>query len=137
MRRLPDWLPRMNAVIAEHQESGFEWGRTDCANFVMDAVSAMRGEPDPFADDRRRYKSKGGAGKMIRRYRASCVDEILAREFPEIAPAMAGVGDIATIALPEGGTACGIFVGHEILMRSQTGLCRLPRSRALKAFKVQ
>lgn len=126
----------MNAVIAEHDRKAFSWGSADCFNFVMDAVEAMTGAPDPFVNERKRYSTEAGAARQLRRLKAKTSADLLERSFPEIAPAMAGIGDLVILPTESGSAACGLCVGHEILMRGEMSLCRVPRSRAMRAFRV-
>lgn len=136
MPRLPDWFERLTDVIAAHDALPFAWGSADCFNFAMDAVAAMRGVADPFAAERHRYRTEGGAARALRRLKAADAAALLAREFEEVAPALAGVGDLMIIPTDSGAAACGICIGHELLMRGEANLCRVPRSRAIRAFRI-
>jgi hypothetical protein len=126
----------MNAVIADHDGRPFAWGSADCFNFVMDAVEVMLGHADPYSVHRRRYSTESGAARQLRKLRATSAADLLAREFAEVAPAMAGIGDLVILPAESGSSACGLCIGHEIIMRGETSLCRVPRSRATRAFRV-
>lgn len=134
--RVFDWTARLYAVIAKHDALPFAWGKADCFNFAMDAVEAMRGQPDPYADQRRRYKTEAGAARQLRRLEAADAGDLLLREFEEIPAAMAAPGDLMLMPSASGPPACGVCVGHEVLMRAEASLMRVPRTRALRAFRV-
>lgn len=134
--RLPDWFERLSDVIAAHDAMPFAWGKADCFNFAMDAVAAMRGVADPFEAERRRYRTEAGAARALRRLKAADSATLLVRVFEEIPVAMASVGDLMVMPSDNGVAACGICIGHELLMRGEANLCRVPRSRATRAFRV-
>ena len=42
--RLPDWQPRLQALIQARLAAPFAWGEHDCCLFVCDAVQAITGQ---------------------------------------------------------------------------------------------
>lgn len=133
MRR-DDWLDRLSAVIDAHDAQPFEWGRSDCFAFVMDAVEAMTGS-DPYAKERR-VSSEAEAKASLRARGFVSVDAALRAAFPRIPPAMAGTGDIAVVLTDRRRMACGVVVGPSILARDQDRLARLPLSTARRVYHI-
>ena len=134
MPRKDDWQKAMNDVIIRHNAMAFEWGKSDCFAFVMDAVEAMTGQ-DPYADVRR-VKDEAGAKAVYKRHKVRGVDGLLKRAFPIIPPAMAQVGDIALLHNDSGQLACGLVVGSEVVVRDFARLARRPLTAARRAYRV-
>ena len=64
MNRLPDWLPRLQRLMARRWRQPFEWGVNDCATLACDAVLAMTGV-DLATDLRGRYGSREEARGIL------------------------------------------------------------------------
>lgn len=127
----------MTATIAAHDARPFAWGRADCFALAMDVACAITGRADPFAAERRRYRTEKGAARALHRLGAATAPDLLARAFPEIPPAMARVGDLASVRGPDGLAVCGVVIGADLLVRGPGGLARVPRERAERAFRVE
>lgn len=63
MQRPQDWKSRLGAWAHEQLDKPFEWGTTDCATLVRDAVGVMfNGD---VSADVRRYDSLRGAAEVL------------------------------------------------------------------------
>jgi hypothetical protein len=92
--RLPDWEPRLDAVLNQWGQQQFEWGRWDCALLAADCIEALTGT-DPAAAFRGRYSTKQGAAAALRKYGAGTLKATLdAATDGQIPPALAQRGDV-------------------------------------------
>lgn len=133
MTRKTGWAERLEAVIDEHRKSPFEWVKSDCFTLPMDAAKAVTGI-DPWEGERK-YKGKVGAAKRLRKYGFNNVGDAFAAKFEEVPVSMMQRGDIGTFE--KNGEVCGVVcVGLNIIGKSEDGLMVLPRSMAIRAFKV-
>jgi len=120
MARLPGWETRFYAYLADALRAVQE-GREDyCALFAAGAVEAITGE-DPAAAFRGRYREV-----------ADNLETVISGLFPEIAPGLAGRGDLAW---HEG--SVGVIIGGEALfIGAHDDFVRLPRHVWEKAWSV-
>lgn len=132
--RFPDWRPRLVAYLEEVRGRPFVYGTCDCAIFVAGSVEAMTGH-DPAAEYRGRYGSLKEGLKLVGRQGLSDHVAVFSAMFEPIAPAFAGVGDIAVIG-DVGTPALGLFDGETILVLREDGLGRIPRQAATQAYRV-
>lgn len=133
MNRFRDWHKRMCAAIDKHRALPFQWGVSDCVTFPADCVEAITGT-DPLGD--RHYSTQIGAALKMKARGVDNVGDAFKTLFPEIAPAMAGVGDLVVVEI-DGQPGGGICIGAMVACKAETGLSFLPRDRAVRAFKVQ
>lgn len=89
--RIPNWQIAFAEAIEEWRHTEFQWGRTDCCQFVGAVVLAITGE------DRRElfagYNSEMGAGRLLVEHGG--MQGLLTHAFGESKPAaFAGRGDI-------------------------------------------
>lgn len=129
--RNADWFKRLTEVIAEHDNTPFEYGSSDCACFVDDAIFAITGKQLY----KERAKNEAEVLKFLAKNKIKSPAGILEKHLIEKPCSFAQTGDAAIIDTPEG-EACGIFVGSVILSKSHLGLCRTMRSNAKRAFGV-
>ncbi len=141
LRRRHDWPERLAGVLRAARGQGFRWGDHDCALFAARAVEAMTGH-DPAAGFRGRYKTRRGAYGRLRRFAAGGLAEAAEKiaktlRAEEIAPATAGRGDVVLVAAATG-EALGVIdlSGRGIAVTGPDGLSILPRSAALRAWRV-
>lgn len=134
--RLPDWRSRLARYYEGVRKSPFEYGATDCACFAAGAVEAMTGV-DPMASIRGRYKTVKGGLKVLRDAGAKSLVDLVARNFEEVHPSAARVGDIAVMA-SDGpfGAALGVVAGERVMAMSEAGLDSVDRSAMTRAFRV-
>ncbi|MCU0826661.1 MAG: hypothetical protein MUE52_04485 [Tabrizicola sp.] len=132
--RLPDWNPRLSAYLAEITPVAFRMGSQDCALFAAGAVRAMTGY-DPAAPFRGTYTDLKSGLKRLRAAGFESHIEIADKLFQRIHPAMAQVGDLALIEVPDG-MALGIVAGETLACLSPAGLGHLPRAAAVATWSV-
>lgn len=133
--RFRDWRHRLNDALAKHRKAPFRWGKHDCAILAADCIKAVVGD-DLARGYRGKYRSSEAGLALMRE--AGFEDQVamLASRYPEIAPAMARAGDVGVIEGPFG-AALGVFDGpHIIVFALSGGLGRLPRTDAIKAFRI-
>jgi hypothetical protein len=135
MRKI-NWKPDLLGAIDGAREEQFEYGVMDCATFVANCVHAMTGT-DPMKDLRGQYHSAQEALAACAAMGHAQPVDYLASLFKEIEPAMAQTGDIAMVTsdIPDW-PAMGVFSGPRIMVMRPDGLGSLPRTDALRAFKV-
>ena len=134
MTRLPDWRTRLGAYIESVRRAPFAYGVLDCALFAAGAVEAMTGE-DLAGGARGAYDSfTGGIREIHRRGFIDPVDMARAH-FPEIAPSLAQVGDVAVVETAEG-RAMGVVQGARIFLMGLEGLVTVDLLAARLAFRV-
>ena len=141
LARFPDWQSRLSSYVLENARRPFKYGELDCGLFVAGAICAMTGVD--VALELRGYTDRRQAFARIRslcgRPTVEAAAEHLAGVFglAEISPLMAGRGD--PVQLGEGRSSkLGIVAMHgfEVLIPYRDGLLRVPRSLALRAWRV-
>ncbi|PYE80809.1 DUF6950 family protein [Pseudoroseicyclus aestuarii] len=130
MERLTDWRPRLAAMIEDARQRPFAYGRWDCALFAAAAIEAMTGTD--LARGFRGYRSRAAG---LRAARAKGFEDHVGRfadVLPEIAPVVAGAGDLAVLE----NTALGIVQGRLIYVPGADGLAMADRATMTRAFRV-
>lgn len=132
--RRADWRDRLIRFLALAAAKPFAPGRHDCALFAAGAVTAMTGA-DP-ARGWRGYRSLAAGRRKLEA--AGYADQVAlaAAICPEIAPAFAGVGDLAVLPADEVGAALGVVQGPGIYCLRPSGLAVVSRLHAQRAFRV-
>jgi len=133
--RHPDWLKRLNDVVAKHQALPAQYGVSDCYLIADDAVEAVTGNLMHGAAARR-YKTPAGAGKQLRKRGFCSVRDAFAARFAEIPVLMAQRGDIGVYD-NNGETSGGVFTSAGFMVRGEQGIVFLPPTAALAAFRVE
>jgi hypothetical protein len=136
--RTPGWDVRLAEVVEGLREAPFAWGTADCLTMVADVDLAMTGH-DPMAGQRGKYRSAGGAVRLMRKLGYVSIDTALGALYPETGPAMARRGDCGLVAANEGTFLFGavVVLGDVVMARaSQGGLTLLPRERLLRAYRI-
>ncbi|RRH71989.1 DUF6950 family protein [Falsigemmobacter faecalis] len=137
LTRRSDWRGRLSAELDRQRRAPFAWGRQDCAlGLASGAVLALTGE-DLAAAWRGQYRSERGALRALRAAGHESLGAALAARLPEISPDEADLGDIALVA-SEGaiGEALALFDSAGLIALTEHGQGRIPRERALRAFKI-
>lgn len=135
--RLPDWQARLASEMDAQRLRVFEWGKQDCVlGLASGAVRALTGE-DLALPWRGRYRSPRGALRLLRESGFATLGEGLAAHLPEVHPDMADVGDLALMdADGPLQAALAVFDLSGLIVLTEAGHGRLPRERALRAFKI-
>lgn len=133
--RHPDWLNRLNKVVAAHQALPAQYGVSDCYLIADDAVEAVTGSTMHGAAARR-YKTSSGAAKQLRKRGFKNVQEAFAARFAEIPVLMAQRGDIGVYD-NNGEVSGGVFTSAGFMARGTDAVVFLPPSAALAAFRVE
>ena len=133
IKRFTDWPSRLNLYLKEVQEripeKGLKYGEFDCCIFIADAVVVMTGV-DLFKKYRRRYKTKIGASRILKRMGGlrKALASVLGQECHK---AMVCQGDIVYL---DG--ACGICFGHYCLFLHDSGFSKIPTAKIDCGFHV-
>lgn len=136
LKRYPDWPERLARQIDSCMKQPFVWGENDCCLFAMNCVMAITGED--LATPYRGYKSQGQAIRMLKRNGGIVgIAEAVACQYdiPEIAPVMAGRGDVCLFDVGHGDTL-GICAGSSIFAPGPAGLVGTPALQALRAWRI-
>lgn len=136
MTRLPDWRSRLMRAAAEAAHQPIAYGQHDCFLFALDAVDAMCGTAWA-AECRGRYTTLREG--LVAGRRAGFADHVafIAARLPEIAPALARVGDLAVTMGTDGLAALGVVQGAGIyVLHPGGGLGTVPLTLAVGAFRV-
>jgi hypothetical protein len=135
LRRFTDWRTRLSALIAARRGCAPEPGVFDCAVFPADAVAAMTGVD--LAEGWRGYATvEEGFERLLE---AGFEDHVAlaAARLPEVAPALAQVGDVAAIEDDAGRVVVlGVVQGPHVWVVGHDRLGLVPLRRARRAFRV-
>lgn len=114
----------------------FAWGSNDCAlGLACSAVEAITGRD--LREGWGGYTTAAGALLALRRAGYETLGDAVAEFLPEIHPAMARVGDIGLIETGgEIGAGLCVFDGGTVIVLTESGQGRAPRSNAARAFRV-
>lgn len=132
--RKDGWRNLLIAHLSRVVRLPFEMGQHDCALFAAGCVEAMTGA-DYAADFRGRYKTLKGGIRVLRKAGFDDHIALAASHFEEIAPAFAGVGDLAAVDTPDG-LALGVVQGAGVYVLGLDGLGVVSRLQAVRAFRV-
>ncbi len=147
--RIEGWEGALLRFVEGCRSAPFSWGRFDCCLFAADALRAITGV-DAFAPFRGRYRSGGGALRVMRR---AGYDDLLGAAsavlgglgLNEVAPLSARRGDIVAIALADGNAgaregfshALGVAMAGDCLVpMHRAGLARRPLTHVARAWHV-
>lgn len=134
LTRLSNWQSHLTRYLSGVAKKPFEEGTHDCFLFSADAALALTGV-DLAEGWRGRYLTTRAGLRQMRQ--AGYCDHVdyAAKKLLETPPSLARAGDWATLATADG-PALGVFQGEMIYVLMRSGLGLLPRSNALRAFKV-
>lgn len=120
----------LSAYVDAHAGKPFAYGVNDCLLMVAGAVELLTGV-DHARAYRGRYSSLAEGKRLIGKTPLQFVRGVL----PAIHPSRAGDGDIGAVRSGRD-IGFGIFIGAHLYVQTGEGMGILPRSVAIKAFKV-
>lgn len=134
MHRVPEYWPRLKAVVLRYDGAPWKWGESDCGHFAADCIEAVTGR-DVLGTLRGAYSSRlqCAARLLARGYRSpteAAHGLILAAGGYAIDPRAARVGDIGVTA--DHVLAVRLPIGF--VARLQTG--KLAVIPVVKAWKI-
>lgn len=126
-------MPALRAYLKSAEARRFDYGKHDCALFAAGWVLAATGRDLTLGI---RYSSlREGLAALAALGHADHV-AVAAALLPEIPPARARRGDIATLDGPQGAPVLAIVLGERIVGLTRHGLRQVPLSAARRAFRV-
>ena len=131
MRR-HDWPERLDAYVESRRLEPFAFGSHDCCQFAAGAVEAITGE-NPA--DRWHYADETEALQLLDLHGGVEGLVTIALGDP-VHPSRAHRGDVVLAEFETGATA-GICLGNECVFPVELGLRFVPRTAALKAWRVR
>lgn len=136
LKRVPDWRARFSAEMDQIRRTPFAWGTNDClTGLALASVRAMTGQD--LRETCGRYKTAAGAYRAIRKAGFDDLGDLAASVFEEIHPSRARVGDLGLVLTTgEIGAGLVVFDTSGLITLTEAGQGRLPRSAAIRAFKV-
>lgn len=130
-KRKPDWRSRLTGYLAAHSATPFKPGKFDCALFCAGAVQAMTGFD--AARGWRGYRTlDAGFRKLESAGFENWWDMLAGRECD---PASLLIGDVAIVKHGDV-LAGGICAGATIRICTPTGQGMVPRSAAVKGYRI-
>jgi len=132
--RVQAWAVELALVIEKHGGLPFQYGVSDCGVLAADAVYAVLGEDilKPY----RGYKTKAGAGRILRKNGCENVGELFAKHFKEGDKSAAMRGDIGVVDF-NGEVAGGVFTGSGFVCKSEMGIFFADYSQITRVFEVR
>lgn len=130
-----EWRIRLQDVIERQGYEPHEWGSTDCICQMAASIEVKSGI-DYMADFRGKYTSYEGALELLREKGFDGPIDIVASLFKETSIHDAGDGDIGVVGGSDGTLAFGVFMKDKVFVQTERGMGRIPRAKALRAFKV-
>lgn len=134
LSRLQDWPERLMALVDDHRNHTFAWGRYDCATFFAEAVERVTGvhvlaAHMPYDSERSAMEKLAASGYRDMEHFATCL-------FPATAPAQARRGDIGFASRKERLSCPAVVLGAEAVSRDQSGWVVFPVTSLVSAFRV-
>ena len=131
MTRLHEWPELLNAYVAAHRATPFEWGVHDCCRFAAGAIQAITGT-DPMAQFS--YTTEAEARALIESAGGieALVTSVLGDPLPSVAQAQRGDVLLADLPTPSIGTCLGATTAFV----SERGLLLVRTNRARMAWRV-
>lgn len=130
--RLPDWQPRLAALVSQRLRQPLQWGAHDCTMWAADAVLAVTGV-DMAAAVRGTYSTEAEA--ELRLLQAGGLVELCHRHLgPVVRTALAQPGDIGLSSV--GGTrALVVCGGAHFLAVGARGLVPVPPDDVVRVWR--
>lgn len=118
-----------------YRVAGFDWAKANCCHFAAGWIES-RGKPSPMAG-LRETRSKFAAYRLIGELGGSLRAAVTKQLGCEpIEAALAQVGDVVLMPLPEGGAAVGICAGRTAILALADGATgHLPMTEAMCAWR--
>lgn len=140
MARKSNWPAALTLFLAEKQDAPFVWGENDCCLFTCDWLAIVTGGYPPVAAELRgTYSTALGAARVLESrggVETIAADYCAAQGWPEVPPAFAQRGDIASVETPHG-PALGVVIGSLVAHPGELGLVTVPLSTARKVWRVR
>jgi hypothetical protein len=114
----------------------FAWGSKDCLYWASACAKAIIGR-DPAAALKRRYTSRVGALRVMRREGWKDMGDVAASLLPEVPLGQAVTGDWVHVRDDHGHDGLGVVNGHLIAVRTEAGMGLFPLLSAKRAFRVE
>ena len=136
LKRVEDWVSRLDAYFESVKSRPFMWGEFDCCLFVAEACAAITGT-HPVPDAAGAYKTKIGAYRWLRREFGGAGEMLTLLCGAPVDPNFARRGDVALIKA-ENGFALGIIdlSGEWIICVDETGLKRVEKWHASQFWAI-
>ena len=132
--RNQDWQLAFEKCVAENYHTRFEWGTHDCCLWAANLVLAITGH-DVAADFRGKYSTAKGAAEILAANDGMTALWTKLLDTEAVSPLFASIGDVV-LAEVDGQETMTVCNGDTLLATGTTGLCTLPISSALKAWKI-
>jgi hypothetical protein len=132
--RKKTWRTDLLTYLHDVSRTTFVFGKFDCALFFAGAVNSMTGV-DLLEGLSPQYTTLEGGLRFLRSIGYRDHIDYVEKNFPEIPPALAQVGDGVVVPTPEG-PALGIMQGERVYVPRPIGFGTLPRSAAARTFRV-
>jgi putative hemolysin len=133
--RRPDWRARLVDYLGRQAAAKFRPGTCDCGLFAAGAVEAMTGF-DPAARWRGKYRTLAAGFALVQADGYADHAAVFANLYPDIAPALAQIGDIAVLPGDAGSTALGVVQGGGVYCRQPGGMAVVSRLEIKGAFSI-
>lgn len=114
----------MERVIEKYQALPFEWGVSDCCQFIGECIEAMTGV-DHLA--RFAYSGRAGARKLLRQYGG--LENLVSAVLGPPVERTAQHGDIVSVHQGDG-PLLGVIWRDRLLLRTESGLVDWPAEYA-------
>lgn len=123
------------AALRTERDVPGQWGVVDCRTWVGKCAAIVIGhDPTAFLDGQ--YASEGEAKRLLARHGCRDMGDAAATLFPEVPLAQARTGDWAHFRDDHGNDCLGVVIGHQITIRTLTGLSLAPLASAQRVFRV-
>lgn len=141
MARLWDWSERLEDVLADFRKRRFEWGESDCIQFVGACIEAVRGD-NPSEEFRGTYDDEQSAARVLITLDGRDAPAMLEARFEALGGVLnARRGDLCVIQEPSADNpfgAVGVVVGTGLVASfGPDGYMIFPLASATRAFAVE
>lgn len=126
----------VTGIYEAWSEKPFVWGKADCLHFAAACAKGLT-RRDPAKKLKRRYKTRLGARRVMRREKWGNMGDVAATLLPEIPVAQALTGDWAHVKDAHGNDGLGVVCNHMIAVRTEAGMGQVPLGQALRVFRVE
>jgi hypothetical protein len=136
--RLPDWEPRLAAVLHAARDRPFAVAAHDCGTFAADAVAAITGR-DPLASLRAQYRAEAARPDFAGWSPVAVLRALAATHgWQRVRWRLARRGDLALVRGADG-AACAAVIdlsGRSVAAPGLDGLARFPLDRAAACWRI-
>lgn len=138
MPRKSNWPALLSLFLQEKQTQPFDWQHNNCCFFASDWICILTGI-DPAADLRPLVIDAATAKKVLISHGGV---ELIAQDrcsdhgWPEINPALAQRGDVATVDTDHG-PALGVVFGRQVAYAGLDGVAMVPLAETKRAWRIR